>query len=193
MLYNPKLPKNRNDGRGAWAVRWLMRRYEGRTPWNFCWRIALEQTLISIAVVLFMIAFLAAMEALIGVQAPAIGDDYPTGIEDIVLEALLLLVLAPIFETLELQALPIFIARKLKAGLGVQVLVSGALFAATHFLLNEDPIASGLAAGVPGGLYLGFAYAYWCRKSHWTAMWVTAVSHALANVIPAMAAVAEAL
>ena len=121
------------------------------------------------------------------IDAPV--DTYPIEMEDKISEVLLYLVIAPIFETLQLQALPIFIARKCKAGLGVQVLVSGALFAALHFF-NEDPIASGLAAGIPGGLYLGFIYAYWCRESHWTAMWVCAVSHALSNVIPAMATVA---
>ncbi len=182
MQYDDRLFENRNDGRGAWTIRWLLRRYEGRSPWSFCWRNALEHTLITIAIVILIVAFLEIMAALTG--APPNEVSLP---EDIILELLLLLVLAPIFETLELQALPIFIARKFKAGLGVQVLVSGVLFAAGHFLLNEEPIVSGLAAGIPGGLYLGFAYAYWCRKSHWTAMWVTAISHALGNVIPAIA------
>lgn len=180
MQYDDSLFENRNDGRGAWAVRWLLRRYEGRSPWSFCWRNALEQTLISIAIA----AFLTAMEALIGTLA--IEEIDPAESEEIVLTLLLYLVIGPFFETLELQALPIFIARKFKAGLGVQVLVSGALFAALHFM-KEDPILSGLAAGIPGGLYLGFAYAYWCRESHWTAICVCTVSHALCNVIPAIA------
>ena len=187
MLYNAKLPQNRNDGRGAWAVGWLLRRYEGRSPWNFCWRITLEHTLISIAIMVLFVGFLAAIGAFDAwINAPV---DYPIEMEDKILEILLLLVIAPIFETLLLQALLIFIARKFKAGLGVQVLVSGVLFAALHFF-NEDPIASGLAAGIPGGLYLGFIYAYWCRESHWTAMWICAVSHALSNVIPAIGTVA---
>lgn len=184
MQYDDRLFENRNDGRGAWAVRWLMRRYEGRSPWNFCWRITLEHTLIVIALAIASGLFLMAKDVLTGVST--VVEDHPLEREDPFTILLASLVFAPIFETLLLQALPIMIARKCRAGLGMQVLVSGVPFAALHFF----DLWVGIVAGIPGGLYLGVAYAHWRRKSLWTALWITTVSHGLRNVLPAIAMIA---
>lgn len=91
---------------------------------------------------------------------------------------LIVVVLAPVYETLLLQALPIFIARKFKAPFAYQIVASMAVFATLHIF---EGILTAIAAGMVGGFYFAFTYAHWCQKSHWTAFWVTAVSHALSN------------
>ena len=58
--------------------------------------------------------------------------------------------------------------------MGTQVAASAFLFALIHF---GESIAVGVAAGIPGGLYLGFTFAFWLQDSFWTAFWVTTVSH----------------
>jgi len=87
---------------------------------------------------------------------------------------------APIFETLLLQALPIAIARLAKAGFWLQVLVSTVPFAGLHFL---EGFSVGLGAGVVGGFYFAFTYAHWRQRSRWTALWTTALCHAIHNAM----------
>lgn len=91
---------------------------------------------------------------------------------------LVIVVLAPVFETLLFQALPIFIARKFKAPFTLQVVSSMVVFAAMHFF---DGIAAGICAGTIGGFYFAFTFAHWREKSRWTAFWVTAIAHAFHN------------
>lgn len=86
--------------------------------------------------------------------------------------------MAPVYETLFFQALPIFIAAKFNVPFAFQIIASMAIFGGLHFL---DGILAGIAAGLVGGFYFAFTYAHWCQKSHWTAFWVTALSHALQN------------
>jgi hypothetical protein len=52
------------------------------------------------------------------------------------------------------------------------------LFALPHFA--EGP-SVGISTGMVGGFYLALTYAHWAERSHWTACWVTAVSHLLRN------------
>jgi hypothetical protein len=91
---------------------------------------------------------------------------------------LFIVVIAPVFETLLLQGLPIYVARKLNAPFIWQIIVSMALFAGVHL---AEGIITFIAAGLIGGFYFGFSYAHWREKSRWTAYWVTAVSHAFHN------------
>jgi hypothetical protein len=91
---------------------------------------------------------------------------------------LLIVVIAPVAETLLFQALPIFVARKFNASFSWQIISSMAIFAGLHFL---DGILAGIASGMVGGFYFAFTFAHWRQKSRWTAFWVTAVSHALNN------------
>ena len=86
---------------------------------------------------------------------------------------------APVFETFTLQAAPIVLLSLVGADMGMQAAVSAALFAWVHF---TNSAGSGIAAGLPGGVYLGFAFAHWLGKSFWTAFWVTAVAHSLHNL-----------
>jgi hypothetical protein len=150
-------------------MNWLRKhfeRYRQRSPWDFCWRIALESTLISLLA--------AATLALIFGQP----DRFP----DLPMSAIFLiaLLIAPPVETLLLQALPIFVARKLKASLRAQVIVSTVIFAAAH--LTEGFITV-ISAGAVGGFYFAFTYAHWRQESRWTSFWVTALSHAIHNAI----------
>lgn len=137
-------------------------RYRQRKPWAFCWRIAVEGLIISLLCAL-------ALSYLFPDLHREVLDWSAAEI------FLVIVVLAPVFETLLLQALPIFIARKLKAPFAVQVLASTVVFAALHFL---EGISTGIAAG---GFYFAFTFAHWRQKARWTAFWVTAVSHAFNN------------
>ena len=89
-------------------------------------------------------------------------------------------VVAPVLETLLLQALPVWIARLCKAGSSGQVIVSVVPFTIVHAI---EGIGTGIAAGLLGGFYLAFTYVHWRERSRWQAFWVTAVSHAIHNAI----------
>ena len=93
---------------------------------------------------------------------------------------LLMLLVAPPLETLLFQAFPIFIVRLFKGSKHYQVLASTVLFSAAHF---PEGIATGVSAGVVGGLYFAFAYAHCRENSRWEAFWVTALCHAIHNGI----------
>lgn len=142
-------------------------RYRQRSPWAFCWRIALEGLAVSLLCAL-------ALSQLF----PDLHREFPDWSTAKIF--LIIVVLAPLYETLLLQALPIFIARKLKAPFALQVLSSMLLFAPLHFL---DGIAAGICAGMIGGFYFAFTFAHWREKSRWTAFWVTALSHAIHNTV----------
>ncbi len=142
-------------------------KHNARTPWDFCWRTAIEGTLVSFAVVIVLSMFV---------------HEQPR--ELIEWSAALLIasavVAAPIIETLVFQVIPISIARALRVPLKVQILISATLFALVHFI---EGLGVGIGAGVIGGLYFAWAYAHWARKSFWTALWVTIVAHFLRNAI----------
>ena len=149
-------------------MNWLTRhfqRYRRRKPWAFCWRITIEGQLVSLLCGFVLVLLF-----------PQLDREFPDW--SIGQFFLIIVVIAPIMETLLLQTLPIFIARKFKAPFALQIIISMTLFGGLHFL---DGILAGIAAGLVGGFYFAFTYAHWCRKSHWTAFWVTALSHALQN------------
>jgi hypothetical protein len=141
-------------------------RYLQRQPWDFCWRIGVESTIVSIVFATLLIAF--------GVP----DREFPE-ISMVVLFIAIVLVAPPV-ETLLLQALPIFIARKLKASLKIQVISGTVFFALLHL---PDGFATFVSAGIVGGFYFSFAYAHWRTKSRWQAFWITAVGHAIHNII----------
>lgn len=139
--------------------------YRQREPWDFCWRIAIEGTVVSLAMSICL-SFLDLGER-----------DIPFDF----LELLLLgVVVAPVLETLIFQALPIWIARLFHASFSVQVAASVILFFLAHVI---EGIGTGIAAGLVGGFYFGFTYAHWRERGRWTAFWTTAVSHAIHNGI----------
>jgi len=101
---------------------------------------------------------------------------------DLSFEVLLIagVVVAPVLETLLLQALPVWIARLCKSGSSGQVIVSVVPFTISHAI---EGIGTGIAAGLLGGFYFAFTYVHWRERSRWQAFWVTAVSHAIYNAI----------
>jgi membrane protease YdiL (CAAX protease family) len=143
------------------------RRYAERKPWDFCWRIGVESTLVSMvaAVLLTMIIGMPKREFV----------DYPIEVVFV-----LLILVAPPVETVLFQAIPIFIVRLFKGSIRTQILASTILFAAGHF---PEGIAVGVSAGIIGGLYFSFAYAHWRTKSRWHPLWVTTVAHGIHNGI----------
>ncbi len=149
-----------------WITRHFHRHLE-RSPWAFCWRIGVESTVVSLIV--------AALLAVI------VGTSNREFLDLSLPEAFfLLLIIAPPVETLLFQAFPIFIVRLFKGSLRVQIIVSTVLFSAVHF---PEGIVPGVAAGIIGGLYFGYAYAHWRLRTRWQALWITTGCHAIHNGI----------
>ncbi|NQU68084.1 MAG: CPBP family intramembrane metalloprotease [Candidatus Marinimicrobia bacterium] len=92
----------------------------------------------------------------------------------------LLVILAPLIETLMFQTIPISIVKYFRANFTFQIFISFVLFAIAHFLIGWQV---GISAGTVAGFYLAFTYAHWIRKSHLTAFWITALSHSIRNSI----------
>jgi len=83
-------------------------------------------------------------------------------------------------ETLLMQALPIFIARKINASIKAQIITGTVVFSVFHL---TEGFGAFISAGIIGGFYFSFTYAHWRTKSRWQAFWVTAGSHAIHNTI----------
>jgi hypothetical protein len=140
-------------------MNWLKKhfeRYRPRNAWDFCWRIAIEGTILSL--------LFAGVLSIIITEPEREFPDW--GIGTFILVVVLI---APPAETVFLQALPIFVARRFKAS-----------FAACHI---PEGIVTAVAGGLVGGFYFAFTYAHWRQKSIWTAFWVTALSHCIHNAI----------
>jgi len=149
---------------------WLKKHFENylkRSPWAFCWRIGIESMVVSFPLAILLV--------LIFGPGKRLSLDLP-----IAAAFLLLLVIAPPLETLVFQAFPIFIVRSLKGSFRIQIIASAILFSAAHF---PEGIATGISAGLIGGLYFGFAYAHWRTKSRWHPFWITTVCHIIHNGI----------
>jgi len=156
-------------------MKWIsehFRRYRQRKPWDFCWRIAIEGTIVALV--------LAGVLDLLGMAEREL---------DISIPVLLVagIVIAPVFETLIFQAFPIWIARLCKARMSIQIICSVVPFMAVHAI---EGLATGLATGLVTGSYLAFTYAHWREQKRWTAFWTTAVSHAIHNAIAITLAIA---
>lgn len=153
-----------------WVIRlfppWLRQHfanYRQRKPWDFCRRIGVESFLVSLVIAILL---------------DILGSP-PRDIKiDVVVFVFLGIVIAPIIETLVLQALPIWIARLCKLSFTTQVCISATLFALMHI---PEGIATFISAGIIGGFYFAFAYAHWREKGRWVAFWVTAGAHAIHN------------
>ena len=142
-------------------------RYRERKPWDFCWRIGVESTLVSLIAA-------ALLAVILGVPRRELLDlSLPVAF-------VVLLLVAPPIETLVFQAFPVFIVRALKGSIRTQILVSTLFFSAAHF---PEGIATGVSAGVVGGLYYAFAYAHWRTQSRWQSFWITTVCHGIHNGI----------
>ena len=152
----------------AWLFDWVLGRYQKHGPWAFCWRISLEGKVASIA---FLIV--------VSVAAWAFNADWTRNKKRPKITRADLLLRAPLLETLLFQTVPIGILNALDASFGTQAVVSAFLFAAAHF---TNSTMSGVAAGIPGGFYLAFTYAFWLQDSFVSAFWITALSHSLQNL-----------
>ncbi|MHC4121893.1 MAG: CPBP family intramembrane glutamic endopeptidase [Planctomycetota bacterium] len=151
-------------------MNWLIRhfeRYKQRSPWDFCWRIAVEGTMLSLVA--------AAVLTLILGEPQREFLEWPMGAIFLVT-----VLIAPPVETLLLQALPVFVARKLKASFRVQVIVSTVIFTVCHI---PQGFITTISAGLVGGFYFAFTYVHWRQKSRWTSFWITALSHTIHNGI----------
>lgn len=147
---------------------WLRRhfwKHARRRPWSFCWRITLEGLLVSFIITLPL--------AFVMDESPRIVIDFPLWF--IVPLAVLV---APIFETLFLQTMPIGIIRLFRGSFVLQIIISTLAFALAHI---PEGFTTAISAGLVGGFYFAFTYAHWRRKSIWTAYWVTALGHGLRN------------
>lgn len=149
-------------------MKWIwkhFRRYRERSPWDFCWRIAVEGTFVALAVSFVLGIF----------DLPE--REIPVGSRTFVFIGV---VIAPIIETLLFQAFPVWIARLCNARFSIQVTASLIPFIIVHAI---EGIQTGIAAGLITGFYLSFTYVHWREERRWTAFWVTALSHAIHNAI----------
>lgn len=142
------------------------RKHRARRPFDFFWRLSLEQFVIS-AVVL-------AVTNLAGA-----GDREMPSLPPMVL-AKMVIIVAPILETIGLQMIPLEIMRLLKVRLWLQLAFCTALF---FFLHAREDIGTGLTAGLVGGFYLSFIYTQGRTWSWWTATWMTAGAHCINNLL----------
>ncbi len=142
--------------------------YFYRTPWDFCLRVTFEAYFLSFIVNRSL--------RYLGVPKGS-GIDYDLNFS---LLCILLIFVVPIIETLIFQCLPIGVLRLCKVGFSWQVFASVALFCIAHTLKG---VGVAISVGVVGGFYLAFTYAFWIRRSFWTAFWTTCVSHMLRNAI----------
>jgi len=106
------------------------------------------------------------------------------GSEAIVADPLIAIVVyvffAPIFETLLFQTFPIELSRRFNRPLIFQFFAGMIPFAAVHFL---GGLASGIAAGVVGGIFFCYTYLECRSTSWWKSTWVTTLIHGLHSVI----------
>ena len=147
---------------------WIVRhfhRYQRRKPWSFCWRIAIESTIVSLAIAFILHIF--------GLAKREVTLSFPVFM-------LVGVILAPVLETLILQSFPVWIARLCKARFSVQVVSSVVPFTLVHAI---EGVGTAIAAGLIGGFYFAFTYVHWRERSRWTALWTTAVSHSIRNAI----------
>jgi hypothetical protein len=144
--------------------------HRSRGKGSFFWRIAVE----NLAVTLFFLLLLSAVSWTTGIDIPT-----RTDLDNETLGGLfvIIVVMAPIIETLLLQVLPVMIARKCGLTFWWQVALSATIFALLHFQLG---VATGICAGVVGGFYLGFSYVTWREKTG-SGFWMTAGLHAVRN------------
>jgi hypothetical protein len=167
MLFASSAPKA--------AQRWLVEhflRYRERKPWSFCWRVTLEYLVVA--------GFLASVAWLAGLCDAELGWSRNTLIG-------YGLVVGPVVETL-FQVVPVGIARMRKAPFVSQVFWATLAFTVAHAM--GGVAASAVIAGLVGGFYLAFTYAHWRERSLWTALWTTALSHAMANGVCILAMIA---
>ena len=154
-------------------IRWIAARFDAYRKMekgSFLWRITLEGLVIPLVLVgPFIVAF-----------------DLPPRVVDFndARFWLTAIVVAPLLETILLQTFPVMVARRLRAGFWVQVVAGMGLFAATHFALG---VAAGLMAGVAGGFYFSFTYVHWRQESLSSAVWMTAATHGLHNLVICLA------
>ena len=181
-----------------WTVGWLNGRYMERSAWSFCWRIAAERVALSVLLVIAISPFESKLEALLPdakenkkkKKKESGSKPTPEEMDKAFKSALnhffMMAAVAPVGETIALQALIILPLNALGADIGTQTAVSALLFALMHW--RESP-SKGIAAGLPGGVYFGFAFAFWHPQSLWTALWVTALSHALSNLLSVLVSI----
>lgn len=141
--------------------------YQKLTPLRFCLLITFESVLLSaIAGIVIDFFWGAPIRSLVYLPAKRL--------------FILIVILAPLIETLLFQTIPISISKWFKFSFSVQIFISFLLFAVAHFFVSWQV---GIAAGIIAGFYLAFTYAHWIRKSHFTAFWTTSLSHSIRNFI----------
>ncbi len=201
-----------SGGSYAWAFEWLTARYSKHGQWAFCLWLALETVVVSLLLAPIgafvdrsraLRRWLSKLRARLKPPKPVeTGEEHESGEKptppkkekrkpqlkkekrDSILQiknmrAAQALAEAPIYETFAMQAAPVVLLKLVGADLETQAAAAAALFAFAHFTKSAG---SGIAAGLPGGVYLGFAFAHWLGESFWTAFWVTAVAHSLHNL-----------
>jgi hypothetical protein len=141
--------------------------------WPFFWRISLEGAIIPMIVTVALSA---------AFHLPSRTDLQQFTFPKVFVWVV---VLAPFFETLLLQALPVVIARRCGLRFWGQIIATLIPFAVLHF---RSGIAAGICGGVVSGFYIAFTYVHWRQVSFRSALWMTSGMHAVHNLIVLVAA-----
>jgi len=149
----------------CWVVEHF-RTYLIQRTLTFCWQITVENLIVSLTVTGLIQLFY---------HTPT-----RTNLASMSAASFLwmVVIIGPIIETILLQALPVFVSRKIGLNFFGQILFSLVPFALLHF---SRSVGTGIGAGIIGGFYSAFTYVHWRGDSFWTAFWVTALSHGLHN------------
>jgi hypothetical protein len=170
---NVPMPPADSSNRGlGWLFRPLHLKNCGG-PWHFIFLLS-AQNLAANVIVAGPLYFLAPDG-----HHPAANPDFSMT-HDLWRATIAMVVIAPVFETLFLQAAPIELARTLRQSRWVQFLLGVIPFAALHFPMG---IKVGIAAGTVSGMFLSHAYLEGRTCSVWSAFWITMVIHAIHNLI----------
>lgn len=140
------------------------------------------------SIILFVIALAAislGMSAIADLGLTSLGVDrterpelFKFGLPGLFVMAVLI---APLFETLLLQQVPILLTNRLGMPVIAQLLAGAVPFAALHFSSGAIP---GVAAGAVGGLTYSVAYLTCLGDSKLRAFFTTVAIHSLHNLIP---------
>lgn len=143
-----------------------------RGPWHFILRITVQKLAANI-ITAIPIFFL-------GEDSDPSEDPHFPLMNHLWRAVLVILFIAPVFETLLLQAAPIELARALRRSRLVQFLLGSVPFAALHFKIS---ITVGIAGGIVAGAFLSHAYLEGRNRSVWTALWITTMIHFIHNLM----------
>lgn len=157
--------------------------YGGLGPWSFCFRVIKEVLIVSAIGALLVFILSVSLILIYGGYDEIITNNVGDYYNNLTLKLFLsTIIITPIIETIQTQAIPVAIMRFFKAGTKLQIIFSFFVFSILHLWFNG--VGSFLLGGVIGGFYFAFTYVFWREKSgRIMALITTAFCHGVNNAI----------